>query len=74
MIKEVNKIIFRSLILFSLVFFSCTSDKKKTTKQSNFVDKKEHDVFVCSRKCENGMNYYVEGKCDICHVNLVKQE
>lgn len=74
MIKEGSNIVFRFLILFSLVLFSCTSDKKEASKQETFEDKQEHEVFICPMECKNGMDYYLEGKCDICHINLVKQQ
>ena len=66
-------------IAFSLLFlgilFSCKPDKKVSDKkQDEQVKVSSAEVYVCPNTCENGMNYYMEGKCDICHRNLVKQE
>ena len=74
MIKVGNSLGHRFLFLVSLVLLSCTSKKKEVSKQEVFKNKIEHVVFICPMECENGMNYYMEGKCDVCHINLVKQE
>lgn len=74
MIKVENRKEFRFLILILLVLISCTPEKKEVSKQEIFEDKIEQIVFICPMECENGMNYYLEGKCDICHINLIRKE
>tara|TARA_R110002073_G_scaffold89852_5_gene212438 strand:+ start:5042 stop:5248 length:207 start_codon:yes stop_codon:yes gene_type:complete len=63
-------------VLIAFVFlFSCKTEENTNSKEE-VLDKEvnKHDVFTCPMECENGMTYYIEGKCDICHINLVKQE
>ena len=68
-----KKVVF-ILLLFGMLF-SCKPDKKVSeSKQDKEVEITTSEVYVCLNECENGMNYYMEGKCDICHRNLAKQE
>jgi len=67
----------RTLVVFAgfLIFLSCkTESKKDSSIETTIIENNSHDVFVCPEECENGMMYYLEGKCDICHVNLIKKE
>lgn len=69
--------IFSQLFLvFVFLLLSCKTEDKKVVKDENLVkvDSLEHITFVCPMECENGMKYYLEGKCDICHRNLIEQE
>ena len=62
-------------MISALLFCSCKSEEKKVSSKETIVGEEiVHDVYVCPMECENGMNYYLEGKCDICHMNLIKQE
>ena len=65
------------VIIFSgiLLFVSC-KETEVENKRSQQVETEviQTEVYVCPSGCENGMNYYLEGKCDICHDNLVLKE
>lgn len=65
---------FAKVVVLSFLFLiSCTSKEKP--KQDPVVSETVlQEVYICPMECENGMNYYMEGKCDICHINLIKQE
>lgn len=65
----------RLFFLIFVVLFSCKSQEESKEKQDVLTEEEiVHEVYVCPRDCKNGMNYYIEGKCDICHMNLIKQE
>jgi len=62
-------------VISILLFCSCKPEEKKLSyKEIVIVEEIIYDVYVCPMECDNGMNYYLEGKCDICHMNLIKQE
>ena len=70
---DIKKVTF--IVLLFGILFSCKPDKKSSkSKQDEQAEVTTSEVYVCPNECENGMNYYMEGKCDICHRNLVKQE
>tara|TARA_R110000787_G_scaffold91628_11_gene193060 strand:+ start:4983 stop:5171 length:189 start_codon:yes stop_codon:yes gene_type:complete len=62
-------------VISVLLFCSCKAEEKKTSYKVTVIEEEIiHDVYVCPMECDTGMNYYLEGKCDICHINLIKQE
>ena len=72
-----KKVVVRNLTFISafILLISCTPEKKIYNRK--YSESKELDyevVYVCPSECSSGMNYYMEGKCDICHDNLIKQE
>ncbi len=73
--KDINKMTSRLFIVGLLFFFSCKQEEKKASHDHDELTlEKElvHDVYVCPMECENGMDYYMEGKCDMCHINLIQ--
>ena len=60
----------------TLLFLACKEQKKKKifSKQETSCEVQLTETYVCPSECERGMTYYLEGKCDICHHNLVKKE
>jgi len=66
-----------TITLFGLLLcLSCEEEsKKKVVSEVNEIsDVQPTAIYVCPSACENGMTYYLEGKCDICHHNLIKKE
>ena len=71
-----KKVVVRNLTFISafILLISCTPEKKITNKKYSESKELDYDLYVCPSECSNGMTYYMEGKCDICHDNLIKQE
>ena len=64
------------MLMFGFFFLvSCKEEPpEKKHEDSSLSEVPEVEIYVCPSECENGMNYYLEGKCDICHHNLVKKK
>ena len=76
-IKKVKDI--RALLVIGflglLTLGACKEEKSKPSVASEvLIEEPIKEVYVCPSQCENGMNYYLEGKCDICHDNLILKE
>lgn len=71
--KKVGARAFIVICLF--IFFSCKDKVEKKIEHKETKNKVTlSEEYVCPSQCDNGMNYYMEGKCDICHHNLIKKE
>lgn len=63
----------KTLILCLFLWGACKT--KEPPKEEPIVSETViQEVYICPMECENGMNYYMEGKCDICHINLIQKE
>jgi hypothetical protein len=63
--------------LGTLLFLSCKEQKQQeTVSEQNLLNEEMPvvEVYVCPSSCETGWSYYLEGKCELCHQNLIKKE
>ena len=65
---------FLQLFLILTLFFISCKERKKEKKKVEVANEINHTVFICPMECETGVTYYLEGKCDICHRNLVEKK
>jgi len=64
------------VLVASVSFTACKTEKKEVKKEQTTTDKKEvavKDVYQCPMKCEKEKTYKKEGKCPVCEMKLRKK-